>query len=215
MKSIEKLWQDAYDKAEYYKSDRNSEAFWDTLVGKDGLINGDHITLLLDELHKLKVFDNVSTICDIGCGSGNYTVMLAEKCDNITAFDSSRKMLDACADRCSGFNNVNYVYGDFELYDFKQSYDMVVACLNPATYNPICFQKMIDLSDKYFVYMSMDIPMIVNELETEYCGANSIEFAEKYLAKHKIQYKTISYVHHIQNKRSKLEIPFKFLIGIK
>ena len=131
-----------------------------------------------------KLLDRQSTLLDLGCGSGGYTVAFAEKCGYVTAMDFSAEMLNACRERCRehGLSNVVFVHGDITGHCIDRKYDCIMACLNPAAYQPDALDQMLLAAGKYVVYFSMDTPLENCENEPVYRGCNSVRFAEKYLS---------------------------------
>lgn len=47
-------------------------------------------------------------VLDVGCGNGEYTVLLAERAGRLLAFDISDSLLEAARKRCAGFDNVSF-----------------------------------------------------------------------------------------------------------
>ena len=197
-------WQDAYEKAEFYRSDTNSREYWDKTAESDGgsLDGKKHIESLKDYLIACKLIGAQSTILDIGCGCGEYVREFAGICSHMTALDYSEKMLSVCKECClsAGADNVSYILADFMEYDLTEKYDCILACLNPSTYQPDAFDKMLSLSLGTVVYFSMDTPIDSSDTEPVYHGCNSVRYAEEYLKEKGIYYRKIPYTYeHIMN----------------
>ncbi len=213
-------WQLAYEKAGFYKSDTNSREYWDKTAESDGgsLSGRKHIECIKDYLLTHKLIGGQSTVLDIGCGCGEYVREFAEICAHITALDYSEKMLSVCKERClaAGLENVSYILADFMEYELTEKYDLIMACLNPATYQPDALDKMLSLSAGSVIYFSMDTPIDGSEKEPVYCGCNSVRYAEEYLKEKGIYYRKIPYTYeYIMNDGKIRNIDFAYLVMIK
>lgn len=182
MTSIKNQWQKAYEKAEFYKSPQNTVEYWDRVAGSgsSGIAGNEKCLFLLEILEKYGL--SASSVLDVGCGTGDYTIALAPFVKSVTALDNSQKMLEVCKTRVEKeqFTNVEYLNQDFfTLGDEK--YDFVISCLNPATYNPVAFDKMLSICGKCLVYFSSASPIDSEMNEPVYCSTNSIYYAYEYL----------------------------------
>lgn len=70
------------------------------------------------------------TVFDFGCGTGTYSIAIADKVSSIHATDISEKMLSIAGERASsrGIGNINFKH--LEIYDNKlrpESYNVVLA----------------------------------------------------------------------------------------
>ena len=80
----------------------------------------------------VRMYPNLKTVLDIGCGAGNYMVKLAQKTPHIevTLSDLSQPMLDRAYSRVSSVTTgkVYTLKGDFRTSDFgEKKYDVIVA----------------------------------------------------------------------------------------
>lgn len=182
---IKDIWNEAYEAAAFYKSEQNTAEYWNRVAqnGSAGLEGSGHIELLLEMLEGLEAFAEKPTAIDIGCGTGEYVVSLAEKCASVIALDNAGEMIQKCKAKCQAKNleNVEFLECDFLKLGKNQKYDIVLACLNPATYFPGGFEKLLDLSNRFVVYMSMNIPIRSPDSEPVYAGTNSVGFPEQYM----------------------------------
>ena len=139
-------------------------------------------------------------------------------------------MLDACRSRCEkeGLANVSYVEADFNRVSVADlsanatgasadlpdaGIDCVLACLNPSTYNPEAFDKLLSITGKVLVYFTMDIDIGNPDAEPVYCGCNSVRFAEEYLKEMGLRYTKIPYVYELEMEgRDPVNINFAYLI---
>ena len=176
----------------------------------------DYIRLLADDMIKEGMTDRQSSLLDVGCGSGKYVLHFAKLCRTVTALDYSEKMLEVCREKCQseGITNVTFVQGDFQTAEFPEQHDIVIACLNPVTYQPDMFDRLLSLASKYVVYFSRDIPLEDAEKEPSYCGCNSVRYAENYLSELDIPYRKLPYLYAFTNEdRTTGEKQFAFLIA--
>lgn len=215
--SWKKKWQEAFSRAGFYRSDRNMPAYWNEAARTDGggLSATEHVRLITDYMFDNGLLDARSTVLDMGCGGGDYTVGFAERCGHVTAMDYAADMLELCRRRCagSGLDNVSFIHGDILRYDFREKYDCVMACLNPSAYQPAALDRMLSLAAGYVIYFSMDIPIGEKETEPVYCGCNSVRYAEAYLKEQGIDGVRIPYAYsHKTEDGSIREVPFAYLV---
>ena len=79
-----------------------------------------------------RIAPNAENLLDIGCGAGNYTLMMLTKIPNLncTLVDLSKPMLDKAFERVSlkTNNTVNILQGDIRVVVLKEnSYDIILA----------------------------------------------------------------------------------------
>lgn len=209
-------WDEAYKQASFFRSDKNSKEYWDTVAdsGSSGLDGLGHIEILEEYLIRNNYIDENTTLLDAGCGLGDYTLRFAKICKSVTAMDYSANMLNQCEDRClkEGLNNVFYLQEDIRNSSPDKSYDGVLACLNPSTYSPLVFDRLLKTARKFVVYFSMD-NSIGDDAEPVYKGSNSVKYPSYYLEELGMNYKKISYTYFIRkDDGSKVSIPFAYLI---
>ena len=62
----------------------------------------------------LKIFRNVKNkkILDLGCGSGDFSQMLAEKGANVVGVDISEKWIEICEERHASSKNLKFLVAD-------------------------------------------------------------------------------------------------------
>ena len=218
---IKNDWKEAYNNASFYKSNQNTSEYWDMVAksGDDGIAGNEHIDLLVNLLKERRVLDECDSMIDVGCGTGKYVSAFSGYFENITAFDYSIEMINKCRERMNGLARENdlaqvtYVCDDFWKYDFNEHYDIVLAILNPVTYNPDGLDKLMGISDKYVIYMTMDTPIAAFKNEPIYNGTNSIEYAERYLEAKGISFEKLPYVYTINLPDGRdAKVPFAFLV---
>ena len=68
------------------------------------------------------------TVLECACGTGLLSVVIAEKCRQLTATDFSEKMLKKAKKNCRSFRNITYAQADITALNFEDgSFDKVVA----------------------------------------------------------------------------------------
>jgi ubiquinone/menaquinone biosynthesis C-methylase UbiE len=67
-------------------------------------------------------------VVDLGCGNGDWTVMLAERAREVVASDFSQSLLDSVRRRldAKGAAHVTYVHGDAASFQFPAGCDLIV-----------------------------------------------------------------------------------------
>jgi SAM-dependent methyltransferase len=94
------------------------------------------------------VIDKSSTVLDIGCGMGGYTLPLAKRCATVAALDmdgASLAVLQAHAEQL-GFDNVNCIKTMWERYELNDKYSFVFSAMCPAICNYDELLKMESLA---------------------------------------------------------------------
>ncbi len=75
--------------------------------------------------------DNSIRVLDLGCGTGTVTKTLKEQFKNarITCLDLAENMIEMAKIKLQGYNDIDYVLGDFYDYNFNERYDVIVSSL--------------------------------------------------------------------------------------
>lgn len=218
---IKNDWKEAYNNASFYKSEQNTSEYWNkvALSGDDGIVGTEHIDLLIHFLEERNIIGKCNSMIDVGCGTGKYVSAFLKFFKSITAFDYSPEMIKKCRERIDRLADkddsaqVIYICDDFFNYAFEKHYDISLAILNPATYNPEGLEKLIEISDKYVIYMTMDTPIAAFINEPVYNGTNSVEYAELYLKAKGIGFEKLQYTYTINlSDGREAKVPFAFLV---
>ncbi len=95
------------------------------------------------------------TALDIGCGPGNLTIPLAGRFEEVTAADSSPRMLERLERECrnKGIGNVRTIGTDCMGLEPGARYDLVLTCLCPGMYSEKAADLMTSLSCGRCVYI--------------------------------------------------------------
>lgn len=99
-------------------------------------------------------------ILDIGCGTGTYSLPLADDAETVTGLDNSDAMVDRLTELIafSGVRNVYPVKASWKDIDiiksgFERAFDIVLASMTPAVQTQQDFDKMEGCSKKWCVYI--------------------------------------------------------------
>ena len=111
--------------------DNDVERFANLEVGQVSTIDAKISLELITEAAK-RIAPNAENLLDIGCGAGNYSLMMLSKIPNLncTLVDLSKPMLDRALERVSKItsNNVNVLQGDIRDVTLKENYyDIILA----------------------------------------------------------------------------------------
>lgn len=92
--------------------------------------------------------NNLAKILEIGCGTGNYTLLLKEKFKHarIKAVDISDKMIEIARGKLQG-KNIEFIVADAENLCFKEEFDFITS--------NACFQWFSNLEDTLARYKSL------------------------------------------------------------
>lgn len=104
----------------------------------------------IPDLMSLFQKNNVKTIIDIGCGTGDHSIELAKKGYTVVGVDRSQEMIREANQRKIGLSkdvikNVNFIYGDTEdiLFDLNISFDCALFMGNSISHNPHNYRNLI------------------------------------------------------------------------
>lgn len=97
------------------------------------------------------------TVLDIGCGTGMFTIRIAQKAMKVTGLDISEEMLSILrqdAEKEGVLNKIETVRSGWMEYQAK-GFDIVFASMTPALFDGAGKEKMLE-SGKKFVFMAYD-----------------------------------------------------------
>jgi len=97
-------------------------------------------------------------VIDIGCGTGIYGLVIAQKARKVLCFDISDGMINILKEESQRLNikNVEAIVGDFRDYNFdkyKKAFDISFASMTPAIKDSKDILKMEYLSREFCVYI--------------------------------------------------------------
>jgi malonyl-CoA O-methyltransferase len=89
--------------------------------------------------------DNINNILEVGCGTGNYTLILREKFKNakIKSIDISKEMIEVATQKLEG-KKIEFIVGDGETIDLEERFDLITS--------NACFQWFQDLEAAFKKY---------------------------------------------------------------
>lgn len=139
-------------------------AFWDNMADRYPLpfnaetLNDTRKIIAIAEAGGVCI--DQATILDIGCGTGIYTLPLAQRATHITGVDSSDKMLSYCKKErdSSNLENVRILQVDWQKDDIESLgstgvFDIVWASMTPAIRTGDDVLKMRQCANKSCVYI--------------------------------------------------------------
>lgn len=96
--------------------------------------------------------EEVKTVLEFGCGTGNITIKLAQKGYQMTAIDLSENMLTVADEKVDklGLDNIDFYMGDMSSFQIDQKFDAVIACCDTVNY----LKTIEDIQS--FLYCSLD-----------------------------------------------------------
>jgi len=129
----------------YYSEKKN--IFWKTM----DWIFRDSMRRRFDETLKEFQKKPYQKVLDVGCGSGRYTVALAESGARVLGIDFSSRMIKLAESLAQGKNLQNqcrFVLGDFKDIPFIEHFDVTIAIgfFDYLKDPKECFEKMLDIT---------------------------------------------------------------------
>lgn len=108
-----------------------------------------------------------ANVMDLGCGSGAYTIRMAEKAGKVTALDISDVMLGAVRKSAEerGLTNIEYVNADWAEYSPSGKFDLIFASLTPAVKDEASVDKIKEYAGRWVVNISFAGPMTAYVLD--------------------------------------------------
>lgn len=92
-----------------------------------------HYSEMVNALVSVLPFEKSSAInvIDLGCGTGTISKQIKEEYPHatITCLDLAKNMIEMSQLKLAGFSGVQYEIGNFNSYEFKETYDVVVSSL--------------------------------------------------------------------------------------
>jgi len=99
----------------------------------------------VEEFLNKGIISDVSTVLDIGCGTGQLAITLAKSVKEVVALDYSEKMLLYARENAkkAGVRNIRFIQTDWKTIEFDESFDFVMASMSPAINEPADLYKMM------------------------------------------------------------------------
>ncbi|WP_304125073.1 trans-aconitate 2-methyltransferase [Methanosphaera cuniculi] len=128
-------------------------------------------------------------ILDLGCGTGNITLQVLERFPDakVTCLDISDKMLDVAKEKLAGYENVEFVLGDFTIVDIIDDYDAIISSLalhhiKDENDKRQMYQCIFDSLKQGGVFYNAD----VIEANSKYNAKLNERIADKYMAENQV-----------------------------
>lgn len=80
-------------------------------------------------------------VLDLGCGTGEFSRLLAERADEVTALDLSPNSIQIARQRSQQFKNINYQIADVSRWDFPPKY--FDAIISIATFHHLSLEQLV------------------------------------------------------------------------
>lgn len=81
------------------------------------------------------------SVLDIGCGTGSFARLLAEKSDHVLALDLSPVSVEIAKEHSKDYGNINYELADVITYDLPDNHFDCIASI--ATFHHLSFEEML------------------------------------------------------------------------
>lgn len=113
---------------------------------------------MLNRIREHGVNFNGSSVLDVGCGSGMYTIRIAREAEQVTALDISEVMLDVLKEDATtqGLDNIEYVRSEWMDFHRDATYDIVFCSMTPAIRDEKSRQKLLGHAARWTVFMGFD-----------------------------------------------------------
>lgn len=139
-----------------------NEEFWDVMGKKyPRPFEGENFKACQDMIEQIKKFQisfTAKRLIDIGCGSGNYSLLFAKEAKEVFCLDSSKNMIDILADEVvlREIKNVSWIkssFSDFDISQLKKSFDISFASMTPAVKSEEDLLKMEALAVEACIFI--------------------------------------------------------------
>jgi SAM-dependent methyltransferase len=81
------------------------------------------------------------SILDIGCGTGEFSRLLAKRCDRVVGIDLAPKMIQVAKQRSQGYPNINFKVADILQWELlNERYDAIVSI---ATFHHLPLEQLL------------------------------------------------------------------------
>jgi len=130
--------------------------FWDDIASwYSGAQQGSMVNEIVEHLHRTGVLRSDTTVLELGCGPGTYTLPMAPLVRSVVGLDTSQVMLDRLSRsvREKGFHNVTWVKADFTEYEPEDRSSAVVSSLCPGTGSVEGLQRMESWAEHHCVHI--------------------------------------------------------------
>jgi SAM-dependent methyltransferase len=94
-------------------------------------------------------------VLDVGCGTGMYTLRLAQEALKVTAIDLSPEMLKILRNDAQrlGLSNIEIRQADFLTLDLEEDFEVIFCSMCPAMAHPEAVDKLLSFKKAQVVYL--------------------------------------------------------------
>lgn len=123
------------------------------------------------------------TLLDIGCGTGRYTLHLAEEAAGVTGMDVSEEMLKILEQDAAkeGLTNINTLCCDWKDFSCKNPFDITFCTISPSVKTLDDFIKMVGCAGESAVFLgwiNREEPKSIQKIYKHYSAA-TMQFEER------------------------------------
>lgn len=153
-------WKNAAERSTFSEIYPQADLCWDHAASTYDLGMGnslERVDVVLEELKKMGYSrDTLQSVLDVGSGTGTYTLPFAHIYKKVTAIDCSLEMNNCLRKKAEKTGrDITIITDDFMDHLFTNTYDLVFASMNPGTYRPDAFEKMLSLTKKVLIYVGI------------------------------------------------------------
>jgi ubiquinone/menaquinone biosynthesis C-methylase UbiE len=83
---------------------------------------------LINDIIDFSKLEKRDKILDVGCGTGQATILFAQKSFNVVGLDLGKDLIEVARKKCSSFSNVDFEISTFEDADFPDElFDLIIS----------------------------------------------------------------------------------------
>ncbi|MGE4290706.1 MAG: class I SAM-dependent methyltransferase [Desulfovibrio sp.] len=140
------------------RHDHGRKAFWDAKAKTFPRYEAGENTYEAGMLRRIRergVDFRRRSVLDVGCGSGMYTIRIAQEARQVTAVDISERMLAILGEDAErqGLDNIRSIRSDWDSFDSDQTFDVVFCSMTPAIHDDASRRKLLRLAGGWTVFM--------------------------------------------------------------
>lgn len=154
--------------------DRRS-AYYGDMTGCDRLLH----EAVVRYLRREKVLLPGDSVLDVGCGTGQYAIVMGTVARSVTGLDISAGMLDKMKEGASrqGVDNIRAVCSAWESFETEEKFDLVFSAFCPGVNEPSALFRMEEFSRRDCCYLTgggLGQPDYIYELWERFTGEKPI-----------------------------------------
>lgn len=130
---------------------------------------------ILQEMEKRGALKSNYTFFDVACGTGNYTVKVADKVSRVLALDISPGMLEVLKKKIEAqkIKNVTIIQADWRKYEPEEFYDTVFVSMTPILRDLKEVKRLYSCAKRFFIVVSwagLRKNHLLDEIERNFFG---------------------------------------------